>query len=78
MVTPSLAERLFVPGARALPVLEREVCEQAVGITPGTSGGEALTRLLQEQVSRLLAQDRPGLAPQGVVSELDLVVNTPR
>jgi CBS domain-containing protein len=142
----SLAERLAAPGARPLPVLERDVCElmtpgvtsivessslarvfeafaahrvhallvtgatsgrplgwvtargllawvgrdvlmlrardaiteRAVAVPPGASGQEALTKLLQEGVSHLLVQERQDLTPEGVVSELDLVVNTPR
>lgn len=54
------------------------VTEPAVGIEPTVAGSEALLKLLREQVSRLLVQDGPGLAPHGVVSELDLVANTPR
>ncbi len=54
------------------------ITERPVDIRPHASGEEALTKLLKEGVSHLLVQQRPDTAPEGVVSELDLVVNTPR
>lgn len=54
------------------------ITEQAVGVEPTVLARDALAKLLGEQVSRVLVQDRPGRAPHGVVSELDLIASTPR
>lgn len=51
------------------------VTERASGIRPGATGKQALTRLQRDQVGRLLVENRPGVAPEGVISDLDLVAN---
>ena len=54
------------------------IAEPAAGIRPGATGKQALIQLQRDQVGRLLVQDRPGVAPEGVISDLDLVANTVR
>ncbi len=54
------------------------VTERAITIRPDALGREALTTLLQEGVTHLLVRHSTEVTPQGVVTELDLVVNTPR
>ena len=54
------------------------VTERAITIPPHALGREALTTLLQKNVTHLLVRRSAEVTPQGVVSELDLVANTPR
>ena len=50
------------------------ITEPAAAIDPGASGREALTALSQPRVSRLLVQRHAEALPEGIISELDLIV----
>lgn len=54
------------------------ITQPAIDISPGAAGGEALKRLLADGVSHLIVRESAETAPQGVVSELDLVVDQRR
>lgn len=54
------------------------ITEPAIDIPPGASAAEAVKRLLEERVTHLIVRAAPETAPEGVVSDLDLVVDQRR
>lgn len=49
------------------------ITEAPATITPSASVREAIRAILQPGVTHLLVQDRPGRAPEGVVTDSDLL-----
>jgi CBS domain-containing protein len=64
----------WLDGDPALACASDAITEPATAIEPSASGREALTALGQPRVSRLLVQRHVEALPEGVISELDLIV----
>lgn len=68
----------WLKGDPSLACARDAITEPATAIEPSASGHEALTALGRPRVSHLLVQRHAEALPEGVISELDLIVGPRR